>query len=219
MQVVKIFNGGVKRYEKEEFEKMAKAKHGNRYLYDLTDAHAWEFIEDDVYTRVVCPDHGGFDVLPKDHLEGWGCPKCVNTSRGERRTAAWLSYLGYIFYREYTPPKMIQDPEVGRFRFDFWLPKLEIAVEYHGRQHYHPPGWSDGQTVYIETTRRDRLKKAWCKDNEVPLLVIPYTVRRKDFGNCIQSKINRFTGADVFSIFASPWMFDDDDDENEDVWE
>jgi len=34
---------------------------------------------------VVCPIHGNFDVTPKNHLRGQGCPKCDAQNSKKRR--------------------------------------------------------------------------------------------------------------------------------------
>lgn len=55
---------------------------------------------------------------------------------------------------------------------DFWLPKHNLAIEYHGRQHYEETNKGESLAAIQE---RDRRKARYCKDRGIRLLVIPYT--------------------------------------------
>lgn len=67
----------------EEFIFKANKKHNFKYDYNLVDYKG-------TYEKVniVCPVHGSFSQRPNDHLNGSGCPKCV-----ERHTGFNLSYF------------------------------------------------------------------------------------------------------------------------------
>ena len=56
--------------------------------------------------------------------------------------------------------------------FDFLI-KDTYLIEYDGEQHYF--GWSyDAENLKIQQ-ERDAYKNQWCKDNNIPLIRIPYT--------------------------------------------
>jgi hypothetical protein len=48
----------------------------------------------------------------------------------------------------------------------------KYLIEYDGRQHF-----SDENTIfnYNETLKHDKIKNQWCKENNIPLIRIPYT--------------------------------------------
>ena len=62
-------------------------------------------------------------------LEGSKCPNCVY-SRGEKAVADVLDSLSIEYTREHSFEYL------GRKRFDFFIPSLNIAIEYDGEQHY-----------------------------------------------------------------------------------
>jgi hypothetical protein len=45
-------------------------------------------------------------------------------------------------------------------------------IEYHGEQHYHKH--RDFKKNLDEIQKRDKINVDYCKDNNIPLLVIPY---------------------------------------------
>ena len=61
----------MKRKTTNEFIVDAKMVHNNRYDYSNI-----EYINSDTKIRIICPVHGEFWQLPKNHLFGQGCRKC-----------------------------------------------------------------------------------------------------------------------------------------------
>lgn len=57
----------------EEFKKL----HGDRYDYSLVE---YRKMHDKV--KVVCPEHGVFEITPSKHLLGQGCKKCAYIKNG-----------------------------------------------------------------------------------------------------------------------------------------
>lgn len=62
-----------------EWISKAKLKHGNRYLYGLTEYTA-------VHSKVdiTCRVHGVFSQVAMSHLRGKGCPACGNIKRSRK---------------------------------------------------------------------------------------------------------------------------------------
>lgn len=56
--------------------------------------------------------------------------------------------------------------------FDFFVENSYI-IEFDGEQHYY--GWGRDELNYQEIKNRDEYKNQWCKDNNIPLIRIPYT--------------------------------------------
>ena len=61
------------KYITEEFIKKAKEVHGDKYDYTKTQYKGGR-----QKICIICPEHGEFWKLPYEHLNGKGCPKCVN---------------------------------------------------------------------------------------------------------------------------------------------
>ena len=79
---------------------------------------------------VTCELHGDFEQSPISHLDGSGCPSC-NSSRGEHCIENILIKNNIKFIREYILPN-----QQNRYRYDFYLPDLNLLIEFHGIQHY-----------------------------------------------------------------------------------
>ena len=107
----------------EQFLKMAKSVHGERY--DLSKV---QYTGRRNKITVICPKHGEFKILAGNFLQGGGCKKCANEEQGNRRrgnTVDFVAKLKKIYgdYYDYslvsyndcnTPVKLIC-PKHGEF--------------------------------------------------------------------------------------------------------
>lgn len=62
----------------------------------------------------------------------------------------------------------------GRPRFDFYV-NNSYLIEYDGKQHFMPVNRFGGDEQFIIQQQRDEYKNQWRKDNNIPLIRIPYT--------------------------------------------
>lgn len=63
----------------EEFIKLAKKRHGDKYSYINT-----VYIKDSDSLTITCPLHGDFEQRANDHTQGCGCPKCKSDKIKDR---------------------------------------------------------------------------------------------------------------------------------------
>ena len=117
---------------------------------------------------------------------------CNHKSWGEKTIETLLKEHNYSFKEQYT----FQDLKDNRYlRFDFALFKNNITylIEYNGRQHYkcdENNGWDDKEN-FMNTQRHDIMKQNYCKQNNFPLLVIPYTINTPEgIWNLINNFLN-----------------------------
>lgn len=61
---------------------------------------------------------------------------------------------------------------LGRQHLDVWFPHWNVAVEYHGAQHFRPVEFFGGQEAFEETIKRDQRKQDLCRVNNVKLFVV-----------------------------------------------
>ncbi len=118
-------------------------------------------------------------------LAAWGnvknqnqwCPKCATTKHYITETKVLLileELLGVAFKK--TKVYKNVPKEVRYFEFDGFNKALNLAVEYQGIQHYQYPNWfHKTQTEFDLALNRDRLKREYCKNNNILLLEVPYT--------------------------------------------
>lgn len=120
---------------------------------------------------------------PANILHGYGCPQC-NESKGERRIRLWLD-KNNIPYK--VQKKFYNCSDIKPLPFDFYLPTLNIIIEYDGRQHFESIEFFGGQEYLEYVKMHDALKNEYCENNGIPLLRIPYY----KFDN-IEEELNNF---------------------------
>ena len=115
--------------------------------------------------------------LKLGNIQSCGCMR----SRGEEKIANILSNNNISFEREYIIKDLILSTG-GNPRFDFAIVEnnaVKYFIEYHGEQHYIARGniFTEEKVAIIQ--QRDKEKVNYCKNNNIPLIIIPYT-RFKD---------------------------------------
>lgn len=117
-----------------------------------------------------------WSATPNNLLRGYGCPKC-NESKGEKRVAKYLDSRNIDYERQY---KFDECRSKDKLPFDFYIPSLNIAIEYDGEDHYMIIFRSKNDTYnkalnrFIGTKVRDTIKTIYCKENNIKLIRIPY---------------------------------------------
>jgi len=71
--------------------------------------------------------------------------------------------------REYSPSWLMGQ------RIDVFIPSLQVALEYHGEQHYEPVDYFGGKKGLLRTKKRDQRKAKTCKDAGIILIEWKYT--------------------------------------------
>lgn len=103
------------------------------------------------------------------------CPTDISDTRsyGEITISNILKELGI----DYISEKSIKTKSQRHQRLDFYIEYMnnKYAIEYMGKQHYIQSTGS--WTTPIEKVQKlDKLKYEYCKDNNIKILYIPYTV-------------------------------------------
>lgn len=161
---------------KKEFIKLR----GNEYDYSKV---VYENIDKKV--KIVCRKHGEFEQNIHKHLKFQGCPKC-NISAGESRIMKILNdfKIGFEYEKSFDGCR-----DKNPLRFDFYIPKMNLCIEYDGKQHFELCEYLMSEEEFENLKRRDLIKNIYCKDNDIKLLRIKYT----DFDNIeniLKEKIN-----------------------------
>jgi len=107
------------------------------------------------------------------------CPKCSG-SKGEKAIAFYLEQQDIPYYRE-----KIEEIENHKLRFDFYLPKYDVYIEFQGEQHFKSVPYFGGDSTLQKQQRYDEYKKQWCKKNNHNLLLI-------NFNENIQDKLENY---------------------------
>ena len=96
---------------------------------------------------------------------------CMRESHGEFIIKTLLDNANINYQREYQVDVGFESGYFAKFDFAISLSDTFYLIEYDGEQHFKQTGYGD----VIETQKRDNLKNQWCKDNNIPLIRIPYT--------------------------------------------
>lgn len=159
---------------KEEWFKKAKELYDDKYDYSKTVYPPP--LEAKGMVTITCKEHGDFTKRAREHA-GYstggnkntlgGCPMC-SSSLGEKRIYNVLVEYGIDNIKEYTFPNT-------RYRYDFYLPKLNILIEYDGMQHYFPIRMYGGEEYLKKIVESDSIKNTLADAANIPLIRIPYT--------------------------------------------
>jgi len=155
----------------KDFIHKAKKIHGNRYDYSLVD-----YKNTKTKVKIICPEHGIFEQRPNNHKDlKQGCPYC-NESHGEKEIASFLEKNKIIFIRQH---KFNNCKNILPLPFDFYLPELNICIEYDGGQHFRKHNiW--GENKLKQTQKNDKIKNQYCKDNNIGLIRIKFDQNIKE---------------------------------------
>ena len=156
---------GVKYKTTEEYISECKIKHNNLYTYEKT-----KYTNNNKLVTITCKIHGCFEQEALSHLVGHGCPTC-NNSKGE--------FLIRCFIEKYKIEYICEKPFDGLIRidslyFDFYLPKLNICIEFDGIQHFKPIKHFGGIEMFKTLQECDGIKNKWCLENNIKLIRISY---------------------------------------------
>ena len=120
-----------------------------------------------------CDAHTHIIVLSSNlrtgHTQSCGCER---RSHGELALAKILSENNISYVQEYSAFKYASGMSA---KFDFFV-ENKYFIEYDGETHYqyNIHGWHNEEQLKAQQ-ERDIIKNQWCKDNNIPLIRIPYT--------------------------------------------
>jgi hypothetical protein len=113
------------------------------------------------------------------------CGFC-SASKGETVVEKWLMSKNIYYERE---KKFDDCINTLRLPFDFYIPYLNACIEFNGEQHYHKNGYFGGEAKLLRTKKTDAIKKKYCIEKGIDLIVIPYneinnvdTILKNHFG-------------------------------------
>ena len=149
----------------ETFIKKSNKTHNNKYDYSMVD-----YTNQLNRVKIICPIHGEFEQRPVEHLRGCGCQACKE-SKGEKKVREYLIENNIIYNPQH---KFTDCKHKNELPFDFYLPEFNLCIEYNGAQHYRPIKWFGGTETLKKIKLRDNIKKEYCKNNNIDLIIIRY---------------------------------------------
>lgn len=104
------------------------------------------------------------------------CKNCKRKSRGEGKIEQILLNNHIQFETQKSFPSCRFKDTGHLARFDFYLPKYNVIIEYDGEQHFksNKTGWYT-KDYFLARAKKDKYKTEWCQENNIHLIRIPYT--------------------------------------------
>lgn len=101
---------------------------------------------------------------------------CTSSSFEEKRISQILEQNNIFYIKEYSFSDLYYQNINAKLRFDFAIFKdnqLRYLIEFDGKQHIkEKAGWGES----LENIQaRNNIKNKYCKENNIPLIRIPYT--------------------------------------------
>lgn len=118
------------------------------------------------------------------------------TSNGEARIAKYLRSNKIEFCQEYIFPDLVNSLTGEHLRFDFYIPSLNLCIEFDGIQHFEYTPEFHGIIIKRGKRRleyqkfKDKQKNQYCRYKGIRLLRIKYTKFDK-----IESILDRIIGS------------------------
>lgn len=160
---------------KENRRKSVKDLSGQRYGHLLVLKWLGTVNKNSKYL-VKCDCGKEYEVYASDLIQGTttSCG-CVKESHGENKIRKILTdnNIQFISQKSFTDFKY-KDTN-GRPRYDFYLPKYNILIEYDGEQHFRPVFSWDTADQYLVRVKHDQEKNNYAIIHNLTLIRIPYT--------------------------------------------
>jgi very-short-patch-repair endonuclease len=105
-----------------------KAREIHEDNYDYLKVH---YIDNRRNVIIICKIHGDFEQTPNNHLNGNGCPLCVNKTE-----AKLYKYIHPIYPTLQRQFKQEWCKRILHLPYDFCIPEHKIIIELDGPQHF-----------------------------------------------------------------------------------
>lgn len=160
---------------KEEFEKI-----GWKLL-------TTEYINNKQQLDYICEKGHKHHICWNDFQQGYRCPYC-NFYKGEKEISLILDEYNIEYKTQY----MFEDCRYERkLKFDFYIPSLNVCIEFDGGQHFKPIEWFGGEERFKIQQKCDQIKNDYCKNKGIRLIRIPYKeYRNKNIKNILKQELN-----------------------------
>jgi predicted nucleic acid-binding Zn-ribbon protein len=157
--------GNVFRYNTENFIEKVLLRFPENNIYDYSKV---DYIRTEDKVIIICPIHGEFLQSPHLHLLGAKCPNC-RFSKGNQAVKDLLDKYGVKYEQEFTFEDCMDKRHLP---FDFFLPELNMIIEYQGEQHFQPI-YGEEKLKYTQT--HDQIKRDFCKEHNIKEIEIHFS--------------------------------------------
>lgn len=127
------------------------------------------------YWYCTCQCGGHKEVIASNIINNQVISCGCIVSKGETRLKQLLDELNISYKTQKTFEECINPMTNAKLKFDFYLPDLNICIEYNGKQHFDESGtWAEKEGLDI-IQQRDNIKNQFCVAKGIQLVRISYT--------------------------------------------
>lgn len=141
----------------------------------VKEKHIFKYIGDELLNNV----DRTFKCTIDNFINGGVKHPAITMSKGEYKIKKILD-MSEIHHCQEFSFKDCRDKKV--LPFDFYIPSINTAIEYQGRQHYETILFFGGDKAFRLRKKHDEIKYQYCKNKNIKLIRIPYW----DFNNIEQ---------------------------------
>ena len=142
-----------------------------------------KYINSRSYMKWKCKKGHEWDaVFSRIKLRNHWCPYC-SKGKSEKLCRKIIEELTQEKFPSVRPEFLKHDKSGLNLELDGYCEKLQMAFEYHGKQHYkYCPKFfhKKGKYQFEEQKERDKLKIELCIKNNIKLIIIPYCYDYQD---------------------------------------
>jgi hypothetical protein len=117
-------------------------------------------------------------------------------SKGEVECKRILEKLFFPKKFDKARPDFLRNPVTGgnfNLELDCYNKDLKLAVEYNGKQHYeYIPYFHRNKDAFTNQKYRDDMKRRMCKDENIILIEVPYTVEVEKIEVFLIKELNKY---------------------------
>lgn len=153
-----------------------------------------------LYCKIFKKNKGNYSksyYLPSKRFEvkSPSKPSGKKYSKGEEECRRVLQHLFGLPFKD-ARPDFLRNPVTGgsfNLELDCFEPKLRLAVEYNGAQHYHfIPHFHKNKEAFLNQKYRDDMKRRICAQKGINLIEVPYTIKIENIYDFIVKKLKIF---------------------------
>lgn len=150
-----------------------------------------------IFYELICKNCGCSEWEREKYVSSVKCKVCYpNDTIGESRVIKYLNFLKLTFKKQKKFPGMKNEKEL---KCDFFIPKLNLIIEFDGHQHYYPVDYFKGFKSFKKTIKCDWLKNRYALKNRINILRIPF-YKYENIEKLIDDSIAKITkGQETFA--------------------
>ena len=154
----------------EEFIEKSKKVHGDKYDYSKVNYQG-----NDIPVTIICPLHGEFLQIPREHFNGANCPKCMGRNRS---TEEFIELSNKIHHSKY---------DYSKTNYKNATSKVIIICPKHGEFIQKPMSHLQGQGCpFCNESKGEALVDSILKSSNINF------IRQYKFTDCTNKKEGRF---------------------------